>query len=308
MKTFPSSSRSTTAFWNAIRGRSYDKADLDERGSGDGSFILPSENSALFDEQIAKHNIFRQIASVIQTNSYDTLIRALTPLNEATFVQMGGPIPEALSGQIAINVQSHKIAELVRLSVDFVKDAGFDVPGAMAMEFGRSFGKAEEKACISGNGETEPFGVLHPEKGAETGVTVSSSNLIAYDDIVSLYFSLAPEYRRTAVWLMSDETAFALRKLKDSCGMPLWRHTDDSLFGRPVFTSPYMPGMATGTKPVLFGDFSFYWLMERGGAMIKILREKYIVHDQIGYIGSERIDGRLVKREAVKVLEMAQEA
>ena len=121
----------------------------------------------------------------------------------------------------------------------------------------------------------------------------------------ALFFSLGAEYRRTAVWLMSDETAMHLRTLKDSTGNYIWRDTDDTILGKPVYTSQYMPKIASGNKPVLFGDFSFYWLMERGGVALKPLREKYSAHGVTGFIGTEFIDGRLIRREAVKALAMA---
>ena len=122
---------------------------------------------------------------------------------------------------------------------------------------------------------------------------------------IALYFSLKTEYRRNAVWLMNDETAMYLRKLKDDVDSHLWRNSDDTIFGRPVYTSPHMPKMEAGNMPIAFGDFSFYWLIERGGVTLKALHEKYAVNGVTGFIGTEFIDGRLIRQEAVKVLKMA---
>jgi len=122
--------------------------------------------------------------------------------------------------------------------------------------------------------------------------------------VKALYFSLAPEYRREAVWLMSDETALGLRRLKDSGGGLIWVDSDNTIFNRPVYTSPYMPAAAAENKPVLFGDFSYYWLFERGGVTLEMLREKYAAQGVTGYIGREFLDGRLIRREAIKALEM----
>lgn len=51
--------------------------------------------------------------------------------------------------------------------------------------------------------------------GADVGVTVES---LTYDEVINLYFSVKAEYRKNGVWLMNDETALVLRKLKDSDG------------------------------------------------------------------------------------------
>jgi len=104
---------------------------------------------------------------------------------------------------------------------------------------------------------------------------------------------------------MSDETALYLRTLKNSAGNYLWRDSDDTIFGKPVYTSPYMPGINSGSKPIVFGDFNFFWLIERGGVTLKALHEKYAVHGVTGFIGTEFIDGRLLRREAVKAMVMA---
>ena len=67
---------------------------------------------------------------------------------------------------------------------------------------------------------------------------------ISFDDVVTLYFSPEPEYRKQAVWVMGDETDFSLRMEKDQSGYPLWQEDHNTLFGRPVVTSPYMPAIS----------------------------------------------------------------
>ena len=172
--------------------------------------------------------------------------------------------------------------------------------------FGRSFASTEEGGCINGDGINSPNGLLLDGTGAEIGVTVSGTGALTYDNIVELYFSLGREFRREASWLMSDTTAFALRTITDSVGNPIWRHSDDSLFGRPVFVSPHMPDVAPGAKPVLFGDFSYYWLIERNGTFVRTFNESFALMGQTGFQGVKLVDGHLVKREAVKVLQMTQ--
>lgn len=94
---------------------------------------------------------------------------------------------------------------------------------------------------------------------------------------------------------MNDGTALYLRTLKDNIGNYLWHDSDDTILGKPVITSPYIPEMKSGNKPIAFEDFSYYWLIERGGVTLKALHEKYAVNGVTGFIGTEFIDGRLVK-------------
>ena len=72
---------------------------------------------------------------------------------------------------------------------------------------------------------------------------------------------------------MNDETAMALRKLKDSAGNYLWRDSDDTILGKKVIISEFMPNAEDGNKPIAFGDFSYYWIADRQGRTFKRLNE-----------------------------------
>ena len=114
------------------------------------------------------------------------------------------------------------------------------------------------------------------------------------------------------VWLislgMNDLTVKALRKLKDASGQYLWQPsltagTPDTLLNRPVYTSGYVPTVAAGARTVAFGDFSYYWVADRQGRSFKRLNELFAATGQVGFIASQRVDGKLILPEAVKVLQ-----
>ena len=76
----------------------------------------------------------------------------------------------------------------------------------------------------------------------------------------------------------------------------------NTILGRPVYTSVYMPEIAAGAKTVAFGDFKYYWIADRQGRSFKRLNELYAKTGQIGFVASQRVDGKLVLPEAIKVL------
>lgn len=76
------------------------------------------------------------------------------------------------------------------------------------------------------------------------------------------------------------------------------------MLGRPVYTSAYMPAIETGKKVIAFGDFGYYWIADRQGRSFKRLNELYAATGQVGYIASQRVDGKLILPEAIKVLQM----
>ena len=107
--------------------------------------------------------------------------------------------------------------------------------------------------------------------------------------------------------MMNETTVKAIRKLKDANGNYLWAPglkdgETDTLLGKKLLTSVYIPELATGNRTIAFGDFSNYWIGDRQGISFKRLNELYAVTGLVGFLATQRVDGRLVMREAVKLL------
>ena len=139
-------------------------------------------------------------------------------------------------------------------------------------------------------------------------MTAAAAAAFTADEIFDLFYSLKAPYRKSAVFLMNDSSVKALRKLKDGNGQYLWQPsltagTPDLLLGRPVYTSAFMPALAAGAKSVLFGDLSYYWVADRQGRSFRRLGELYAPTGQVGFLATQRVDGKLVLPEAVKVLQ-----
>ena len=105
---------------------------------------------------------------------------------------------------------------------------------------------------------------------------------------------------------MNDETALTLRTLKDNNGNYLWDHGSDTILGKPVEISEYMPNVENGKTPILFGDFRYYWIVLRSPVTVKRITELYVRYDQTGYLAIEFLDGKLIRREAVKTLRIGE--
>lgn len=63
-----------------------------------------------------------------------------------------------------------------------------------------------------------------------------------------------------------------------------------------------MPAIAASAKTIAFGDFSYYWIADRQGRSFKRLNELYAANGQVGFLASQRVDGKLILSEAIKVL------
>ena len=78
----------------------------------------------------------------------------------------------------------------------------------------------------------------------------------------------------------------------------------DRILNRPVVTSTYVPTLGAGTKTMAFGDFGYYWIADRQGRSFQRLNELFAVTGQVGFKASQRVDGKLILPEAIKILEM----
>ena len=68
------------------------------------------------------------------------------------------------------------------------------------------------------------------------------------------------------------------------------------------YTSSYVPAIAAGAKTIAFGDFSYYWIADRQGRSFKRLNELFATTGQVGFMATQRVDGKLILSEAIKVL------
>ena len=290
-------------FCDAMRGKEVNGYFIDSgRSTQNGSYRLPYESDQRFVAARKKENIFRQISTVVSAAQGDHVI--FTYDNEPVATWLDAKNTGTFFNNAATfdrhKITSHQVGSAIVVPEDFDHDADFDVESHVLKEFGRCIGNAEENAFISGDGEAAPTGFLND---AAIG---HSTKEITYDDVIKLYFSLDKQYRKNGVWLMNDETALKLRTIKDAAGNYIWNHTDNTILGKPVYISNYMPDEAAGTKPIAFGDFSYFWIVDRMPFSMRRLTEIYVFKQQIGYLGYEYLDAKLIRPDAIHVMQISE--
>lgn len=300
------------AFWTAMRGNKITSEIFNSLQIGTdskGGYLVPDEYQRTLIEALEDQNIIRSLAHVITTSSGDRKIPVVATKGTASWIDEEAQYPESDNAFNLISIGAFKLATMIKVSEELLNDSVFDIPTYIAREFARRVGAAEEEAFISGNGSGKPLGLLAATGGAETGVTTASATAVTLDEVMDLFYSLRAPYRRNAVFIMNDSTIKAIRKLKNQTGDYLWQPSvqvgqPDRLLGRPIYTSAFMPEIAGGAKAILFGDLSYYWIADRTSRTFKRLDELYAPTGQVGFLGSERVDGKLILPEAVKVLAM----
>ena len=298
------------SFWNAMRKKSATPEvmnALQEGTDSEGGYLVPDEFEKTLVEALEEENIFRKLAHVINTSSGDRKIPVVASKGTASWVDEEGTIPDSDDSFTQVSIGAYKLGTLIKVSNELLNDSVFNLEQYISKEFARRIGSKEEDAFFNGNGTGKPVGIFNATGGAQTGVTTASATEIKADEVIDLFYSLKAPYRKNAVWVLNDATVKAIRKLKDGNGNYLWQpaltsDAPDTLLGRPVYTSAYVPTIAAGAKTIAFGDFSYYWIADRQGRVFKKLSELYAATDQTGFVATQRVDGKLILPEAIKVL------
>jgi len=71
-----------------------------------------------------------------------------------------------------------------------------------------------------------------------------------------------------------------------------------------VVISNDMPSEESGNIPIVFGDFSYYWIIDRSPVTVQTLKEQFVTLDQIGYLAMEFLDAKLIRRDAIQGMEI----
>lgn len=297
-------------FWNLMRGQAPVTNALKEGTDPDGGYLVPDEFEKQLIQKLHEANILRSISNVIQTNSGEHKIPVVATEGTASWMEEEAAYTESNTQFSQVSLGAHKLGTLIKVSEELLNDSAFDLMGYLSEEFGRRLGDAEEKAFLTGTGSGQPTGMLNDTTGATLGSTAKSSTDINFDDLIDLFYSLRAPYRKNAVFIMNDDTVKAVRKLKDKNDQYIWQPSvqagqPDHILNCPVLTSQYMPTLAASNKPVLFGDFNYYWIADRQGRTFKRLNELYAVTGQVGFLGSQRVDAKVILPEAIKYLSMA---
>ena len=297
-----------TAMLSALRSNFRNVSNVLQEGvDADGGYLVPEEYDSRLINGLKDENIIRKLGHTIMTSGERKInIAATKPA--AAWIDEGEALTFSDATFSQINLDAHKLHVAVKVTEELLYDNAFQLENYIIEEFYKALANAEEDAFINGNGTGKPLGILAASGGAEVGVTTASATAITADEVINLVYSLKRPYRKNAVFILNDQTIAVLRKLKDGNGAYMWQAAlvagePDKLIGYPVYTSAYVPTIEAGAKTIIFGDLSYYNIGDRGSRSFAELRELFAGNGMVGFVAKERVDGKLVLPEAIKVLQ-----
>jgi HK97 family phage major capsid protein len=212
-----------------------------------------------------------------------------------------------------VNFGAYKYtSHIIRVSTELMQDSAFDIQNYLAQKIGIRFGRGYETAFTVGSGSAQPTGIVTAvlASGATPVVaTGSSSNdgtgasnaTVGSNDLVALEHSVDPLYRKSAAFVLHDQSLKKIKQLLDKYGRPLWlpglaSNAPDTILGYPYVINQAMSqiGTAGGGGVVLFGDLKKFIVRQVRPYQILRLDERYAEYGQTGFIAFSRVDSNLV--------------
>ena len=294
-------------FGRHLRGKMLLHNVLSEGVDANGGYLVPEEFERQIVTALETENVMRSLCKVITTANERKIPIAGTH-SSAQWTAENAAYTESNPTFDQKTIDAYKLTDLIKVSIELLDDSAFPLEPYIAQEFARAFGIAEEEAFCTGDGSGKPTG-LFTANGGTVGVTSAGGTAITADEVISLVYSLKSPYRRNAKFLLNDATVAMLRKLKDGNGAYLWQPSvqagqPDKLLGYDLYTSPYAPTVAAGAYAIAFGDFNNYWIADRTGRTVQRLNELYSTNGQVGFVATERVDGKIILPEGIQLLKM----
>lgn len=156
----------------------------------------------------------------------------------------------------------------------------------------------EDMAFLTGDGTGKPYGLLPGGlniHGLKEVVSGSASGLTAVG-IKKLKRGVASQYRSRGTWVANSDTYGDIEVLKVGDDSTEYAFPDlsdsDMLLARRALESEVMPDVAAGAYPIIFGDMSGYWIVEREGMTIERFHDSYTGANRVMFEVRRRVGGR----------------
>lgn len=209
----------------------------------------------------------------------------------------------------------HLAKNLIKISDKMLRADGMNAETIAIDAMKYIIGITKEYMYLLGTGNQEPLGLFTADaKGIPTTRDISTDMTqtdFTGDALKNTKYSLKAQYMKTAKWLFHRDAVAKIAKIKDGEGRYMFETSDsvgavDTLLGRPLIMSEYVPNTFTSGKYVgMFGDLSKYWTVNSLALRIKRLNELFAATGEVGFLFELEFDGMPVLSEAFSRIKTA---
>lgn len=204
---------------------------------------------------------------------------------------------------------AEKYTNLVVLSEEVINDNDYNLEKEMQDQLVEAFALTMDELIVKGDGTVEGLEGFKTKK-----VVQSASGVITADEIVDLFFKLPIQYRKKACWVINDDTAKALTKLRDAQDRPMLieSYNEDvfgstyKLLGRPVIVNNNVDGLDAGSskKAIFIVNLDQAMVVGlRKNLTIQKSNEVLFLQDGVAIKANTRLDAKMLNEDACAFLE-----
>jgi len=304
---------------------------LQEGVDSQGGFLVPEEYLARIIQKLAtptrvagyvtRLNTSRDALNIPKVNYttddlYTTGIR-VTWTGEVPASSTAHRVTDPVFGNVRIPVHTSMLS--MPITNDMVEDSAFPLVPWATGKFSETIDLLYDNMILNGSGIGQPAGILLNPDGTDQPAVVKSgdANLIKPDGLIALAYAVPEQYDENCRFVFNKtNTGKAIAQLKDGSNRYLFSSGDygdaglvngrpKMLVGYPYAFSGFMPDIAANAFPVIFGDFGGYYLVNRIGFSVQVLRELYAETNQIVLLGRIRFGGQVAEPWKLKIQKIA---
>ena len=200
----------------------------------------------------------------------------------------------------------HELYAQPKATAKLIEDSEINFEKWLINQISSSFIRKENESFLLGDGQDKPHGILCNNDIEK--ISAETKGAISINDILNLINSLDDEYSGNSAFVMNKSTLSAIQNYQDHSGRFIWQPATSnnlkaSLFGMPVYTCSFMPHLASGSLPIVFGDFNAgYTILDRHG--VKISKDPYTDKPFIKFYAVKRVGGDVLNSKALKILSL----
>ena len=281
------------------------RADVNWTTTGNGAVLPKSIANKIIDRVSEISPLFSlatryNVGGTLDIPYYDESTSSVTVAYSTEFSEL-----EASAGQFkSISLGGFLVGALAKISRSLINNSNFPIVDFIVNKIAEKFSLWVDKELIKGT--TNKIDGL---SGVTQSVTAAASTVITADELIDVQDAVPDVFQPNCVWIMSKAARSAIRKLKDGEGNYLlnkdattkWGYT---LFGRPVYISDAMDGIAAGKTPIFYGDFSGLAVKISEGLSLELLMEKYATQHAIGAVAWAELDAKVENAQKISKLVM----
>lgn len=203
-----------------------------------------------------------------------------------------------------ITLKGFLAGALTKVSRSLINNSQFDIVSFVVDHMAYTYARWAEKELLNGTEDK-----IEGLSGVTQGVTAASATAVTADELIDLQDSVKDAFQRGAIWIMSNKTRTAIRKLKDGNGRYLLQDDITApfgkvLLGKPVYVSDNMPEMAASAKAIYYGDMSGLAVKITEEFEIQVLREHFATQHAVGVVGWTEMDAKVENEQKISALTM----